>query len=182
MSKNFNYQPDELFGRYCLIEQKRYGVPNEKFLHKVINTLNSNAWSNVPVDNCDKEIKLHDHCEQVVNVICCGVSEDKVERYRLCDVELLPSKLQSQLDQQNSKIVEEMNLSEERRKIIEKLTIELNEQKAMWNELKEWLKNQITDLRHIDIKTETQSLRVNDAVNCFRQVLNQIIELEVEDE
>lgn len=111
MSKNFNYQPDELWGRYCLIEQKRYGVVNEKFLYKVINTFNSNAWSDVPVDNCDKEIKLHDHCEQVVNVICCGVSEDKVERYRLCDVELLPNKLQQQLDQQ----------------------------KAMWNELKEFV-------------------------------------------
>lgn len=111
MSKNFNYQPDELFGRYCLIEQKRYGVPNEKFLYKVINTLNSNSWSDVPVDYCDKDRKLHDHCEQVVNVICCGVSEDKVERYRLCDVELLPNKLQSQLDQQ----------------------------KVMWNELKEFV-------------------------------------------
>ena len=111
MSKNFNYQPDELFGRYCLIEQKRYGVPNEKFLYKVIGTLNSNAWGDIPVDSCDKEFKLHDHCEQVVDVICCGVSEDKVERYRLCDVELLPSKQQSQLDRQ----------------------------KAMWNELKEWI-------------------------------------------
>ena len=115
MSKKFNNQPDELFGRYCLIEQKRYGVVNEKFLYKVINTLNSNVWSDVPVDNCDKEIKLHDHCEQVVNVICCGVSEDKVERYRLCDIELLPNKLQTQLDQQ----------------------------KAMWQKLKEWLEEMI---------------------------------------
>ena len=52
----------------------------------------------------------------------------------------------------------------------------------MWNELKEWLKNQITDLRRIDIKTETQCLRVNDGVNCFRQVLGQMQELEGEDE
>lgn len=57
----------------------------------------------------------------------------------------------------------------------------LEKQASKWQKLKEWLKNQITDLRHIDIKTETQSLRVNDAVNCFRQVLNQIIELEGED-
>ena len=47
-----------------------------------------------------------------------------------------------------------------------------------WQKLKEWLKNQITDLRHIEIKTKTQSLRVNDAVNCFRQVLGQMQELE----
>lgn len=51
-----------------------------------------------------------------------------------------------------------------------------------WQKLKEWLKNQITDLRHIEIKTKTQSLRVNDAVNCFRQVLGQMQELEGEDE
>lgn len=133
MSKNFNYQPDELFGRYCLIEQKRYGVPNEKFLYKVINTLNSNSWSDVPVDYCDKDRKLHDHCEQVVNVICCGVSEDKVERYRLCDVELLPNKLQSQLDQQ----------------------------KAMWNELKEWAKDL---LKGCDLILDRQQIN-NDLYN-----------------
>ena len=51
-----------------------------------------------------------------------------------------------------------------------------------WQKLKEWLKNQITDLRHIEIKTKTQSLRVNDAVNCFRQVLEKMQELEGEDE
>lgn len=54
--------------------------------------------------------------------------------------------------------------------------------KDKWQKLKEWLKNQITDLRHIEIKTKTQSLRVNDAVNCFRQVLGQMQELEGEDE
>lgn len=59
--------------------------------------------------------------------------------------------------------------------------INVNED-SKWQKLKKWLKNQITDLRHIDIKTETQSLRVNYAVNCFRQVLNQIRELEGEDD
>lgn len=57
-----------------------------------------------------------------------------------------------------------------------------NKLQDKWSQLKVWLKNQITDLRHIDIKTETQSLRVNDAVNCFRQVLWQMQELEGEDE
>ena len=51
-----------------------------------------------------------------------------------------------------------------------------------WQKLKEWLKNQITDLRHIEIKTKTQSLRVNDAVNCFREVLCKMQELEKEDD
>lgn len=146
MSKKFNNQPDELFGRYCLIEQKRYGVVNEKFLYKVINTLNSNVWSDVPVDNCDKEIKLHDHCEQVVNVICCGVSEDKVERYRLCDIELLPNKLQTQLDQQ----------------------------KAMWNELKEWLEYRTAENGVFD---NYDSLAVEDNL-----ILDKMRELEGEDE
>ena len=47
-----------------------------------------------------------------------------------------------------------------------------------WQKLKEWLKNQITDLRRIEIKTKTQSLRVNDAVNCFREILYKMQELE----
>lgn len=50
-----------------------------------------------------------------------------------------------------------------------------------WQKLKEWLENQIIDLRHIDIKTKTQSLRVNDGVNWCRQVLWQMQELEGED-
>lgn len=86
----FNYQLDELFGRYCLIEQKRYGIPNEKFLYKIVGTLQSNAWSEVPVDANDRDKKLHDHSEEVVNVICCGICEERVERYRLCDVFILP--------------------------------------------------------------------------------------------
>ena len=57
------------------------------------------------------------------------------------------------------------------------LQTQLDQQKAMWNELKEWLENQITDLRRIEIKTKTQSLRVNDAVNCFREVLYKMQEL-----
>lgn len=58
----------------------------------------------------------------------------------------------------------------------------LKQPKDKWQKLKEWLENQIVDLRNIDIKTKTQSLRVNDAVNCFRQVLWQMQELEGEDE
>lgn len=54
--------------------------------------------------------------------------------------------------------------------------------KDKWHKLKEWLKNQITDLRRIEIKTKIQSLRVNDAVNCFREVLSQMQELGVEDD
>lgn len=85
--------------------------------------------------------------------------------------------LQTQLDHQKARIEElEGQFAYE---------CECNKQfvqlQKMWNELKEWLKNQITDLRHIEIKTKTQSLRVNDAVNCFREVLYKMQELEGED-
>lgn len=63
-----------------------------------------------------------------------------------------------------------------------KLCKVLNMQDTKWQKLKEWLENQIVDLRKIDIKTKTQCLRVNDAVNCFRQVLWQMQELEGENE
>lgn len=151
MNKNFNYQPDELFGRYCLIEQKRHGVLNEKFLYKVIGTLNSNAWSDIPVDIRDKEIKLHNHCEQVIDVICCGVSEDKVERYRLSDVELLPSKLQQQLDQQ----------------------------KSMWQKLKEWLNKEADHVRYTPY--DCRSLSSDFELWHLNKILEKMQELEAED-
>lgn len=49
-----------------------------------------------------------------------------------------------------------------------------------WQKLNEWLKNQIVDLRHIDIKTKLQSARVDDAVNCFSQVLYQMHKFDLE--
>ena len=147
----FNYNQDELFGRYCLIEQK-YGVPNEKFLYKVINTLNCNSWSDVPVDFWDKDRKLHNHCEQVVNVICCGGREDKVERYRLCDVELLQNDLQTQLDHQ----------------------------KAMWNKLKEWVgDNTIENNDSIDpLSTKIEQLFIAGKLASFENIKNKMQELE----
>ena len=92
MSKDFVLTTDVLFGSYCYIEQKRYGVPNEKFLYKIIGKFTSNAWSNVPVDANDKEPHIFNHSEEVVNVVCCGVCEDKIERYKLSDVEIISNK------------------------------------------------------------------------------------------
>lgn len=37
------------FGDYATIEQKRHGVPNEMFVHKVVGQLRSNTWVDVPV-------------------------------------------------------------------------------------------------------------------------------------
>lgn len=73
------------FGNYCEIEQKRYGVENEMFKYKIIGRSNANYYRKVPVDAMDTERKRGDMCE-VVKAICCGIVEDKVETFRLCDV------------------------------------------------------------------------------------------------
>lgn len=77
------------FGRYCRIEQLRYGVPNEMFLYKVVASLRSNSWCEVPYKTATKEV-LHDSIEDCVLAICCGIDETKVQRFRMADVELLP--------------------------------------------------------------------------------------------
>lgn len=75
------------FGDYCLIEQKRYGAPNEMYVHKVVGRLLSSAWVDVPVDAADDGWKERNHNEMmpVIAAICCGVSEREVRRYRLVD-------------------------------------------------------------------------------------------------
>lgn len=73
------------FGDYVVIEQKRYGVPNEMYMHKVIGLLNSNSYVDVPVQTPATEV-LHDKVEPVVACICCGVQERDVRYYRLSDV------------------------------------------------------------------------------------------------
>jgi len=83
-------KPD--FGDYVRIEQKRYGVPNEIYDHKVVARLVSNAWVDVPVQSPAKE-SLHDECVEVVACICCGVQETDVRKYRLSDVMLVESAL-----------------------------------------------------------------------------------------
>ena len=73
------------FGDYALIEQKRYGVPNEMYLHKVIGTLRSNAWVDVPVQTPATET-LHPGSVDVVACICCGLDERRVLQYRFDDL------------------------------------------------------------------------------------------------
>jgi hypothetical protein len=85
---NQQKQGDLDFGDYSLIEQKRYGVENEMYKHKVIGKLSSNSWVDVPVQTPAKEV-LHDEIDVVVACICCGVNETEVLRYRLCDIKPL---------------------------------------------------------------------------------------------
>lgn len=79
----------DLFGYYCNIEQKNYIGDNEFHSYKVIGRLKSNYYADVPVDYNNREPYRHEEMEDIVNVIHRGVCEDKVERYRLKDVQLV---------------------------------------------------------------------------------------------
>ena len=73
------------FGDYTNIEQKRYRVDNEQYLHKVIGRGRSNTWVDVPVQTPIKET-IHDHMEDVIRCVCCGVDKQDVLKYRASDV------------------------------------------------------------------------------------------------
>ena len=79
----------DVFGRYCRIEQLRYGVPNELFLYKVVASLRSNCWCEVPYKTASKEVR-HDSIEDCILAICCGIDETEVLRFRAADVEFVP--------------------------------------------------------------------------------------------
>ena len=73
------------FGDYARIEQKRYRVENEQYLHKVIGRGKSNTWVDVPVQTPAKET-IHNHIEDVILCVCCGVDERTILKYRASDV------------------------------------------------------------------------------------------------
>lgn len=85
-SKTKTTRPD--FGDYVLIEQKRYGAPNEMYAHKVVGRLRSNAYVTVPVQTPAIEQLHGGEVVDVVSCICCGVDETEVLKYRLQDVTL----------------------------------------------------------------------------------------------
>lgn len=76
------------FGDYALIEQKRHGVPNEMYRHKVIRQFASNAWVDVPVQ-LPREEMIHNEMEDVCLCICCGLDETVVLKYRVKDMQAL---------------------------------------------------------------------------------------------
>ena len=80
-----NNKTEFKFGDYAIIEQKRHGVPNEMFVHKVIDQLRSNTWVDVPVQSPATET-MHDEMEDICLCICCGVDQTKVRRYRVKDM------------------------------------------------------------------------------------------------
>ena len=88
-----NIPKDDIdFGDYVLIEQKRYGVPNEMFQFKVVGSFQSNAYRDVPMEAGDHEQKWHPEVVDVLNVICCGIDETKVDTVRKADVRLIKSR------------------------------------------------------------------------------------------
>lgn len=81
------------FGDYVTLEMKRYGVPNEYFIHEVMtHPFTSNSWRNVPIDARDPEEHLHDTSETVISVCTQGfhLSGCHLFNVRLSDV--LPMK------------------------------------------------------------------------------------------
>lgn len=84
----FRLTGSDVFGRYCLIEQLRFYAPNEMYLYKVVASLRSNCWCDVPYKAASKEV-LHDSIEDCVLAIRCGVDETEVLRFRVADVEFV---------------------------------------------------------------------------------------------
>lgn len=68
------------FGDYVKIEQWRYKMCNESYLHKVIGTLQSNSYVDVPV-KLPRTETTHDKIIDVVACVCCGVNEREILNY-----------------------------------------------------------------------------------------------------
>jgi len=73
------------FGDYIIIEHKRYGDENARFVYKVIGCLKSNSYVDIPVEGLEEE-KLHSEIVEVVACICCGINERDVYRFKKSDV------------------------------------------------------------------------------------------------
>ncbi len=81
------------FGDYVRIEMKRYGAPNEMYLHKVVGLLQSSHAASVPIDHGIETgtgtdpVRLG-KIQDVLNVIQCGVDETRVFKVAVKDVEM----------------------------------------------------------------------------------------------
>lgn len=88
----FNYEKDDIFGKYCKILMYPSG---EKHIFKCIGTYKSNVYMDVPIcpyhemTQHNKKIKSLEDLETVVNVIHCGIYEKKVITVALKDIEIL---------------------------------------------------------------------------------------------
>jgi len=73
------------FGEYVDIEMMRHGAPNEIYVHKVIGTLRSNTWVDVPVQSPATESIHKSDVDDVVACVCGGIDERDILRYRATD-------------------------------------------------------------------------------------------------
>lgn len=78
----------DVFGMYCSIEELRYYGENQFITYKVINSLRTNRFCDVPYKDLSEEY-THDTMEDCVSVIRCGVLENKVQRFRIADVKFI---------------------------------------------------------------------------------------------
>ena len=85
MEENFKPSTD-LFGWYAKI--KTY---NKEYMYKVISCYESNTYCDVPITHLSIPT-IHKDMTTVLNVICCGVDETKVERIALKDCRLINQK------------------------------------------------------------------------------------------
>jgi hypothetical protein len=86
------------FGDYISVEQKRYVGGNEFYTHKVIRTLESNSYTDVPVDAHKPVNPVQSEVVEIVECICCGVDESKTIRFRVKDVKFSHNKFLSDRD------------------------------------------------------------------------------------
>lgn len=83
----------ELFGRYARIAYGHaLGGEQDYHIYKCIQSFRSNCYCDVPLtyqteNNCYK----HENIVDVVNVIHCGIDENRVIRVALNDIELIPA-------------------------------------------------------------------------------------------
>lgn len=132
---NFNLGKDDLFGRYCHIEMQFYGKDGNQFhIFKIVGQLRSNGYCDVPFNHSTKPAYVHDKIIDIVNVIECGVSEDKVYRVPLKDVKILKNKYDEQEDllekvrwnlafciEEKNKLMNQQEAQEQRLKKVKKL-------------------------------------------------------------
>lgn len=88
-TNEFRLTGSDVFGRYCLIEMKRFGTPNEFYIHKCIKSFRSNLYRDVPIDFNEKEHTHSGGAIPVVSVITCGLDEREVFNVPLSSVEFM---------------------------------------------------------------------------------------------
>lgn len=88
-TNEFRLTGSDVFGRYCRIEMKRFGVPNEFYVHKCIRSYWSNYYRDVPLKFGEGEYVHPGKCVEVVGVITCGLDEKEVFPVPLDSVEFI---------------------------------------------------------------------------------------------